>query len=135
MIHLRGATELAEFISKNYSGKVVEVGAGFIADVASRLKPLEVVATDTCSYRVGGIQIENDDVFSPKIELYTGASLLYSIRPPLELQLAMGILALKIGADVLIRPLGDEVTYLPGFTRSLINIGEARFYVFKPINR
>ena len=131
MTYLKGASEIAEYILKNYSGKVVEVGAGFVDDVASHLKTLDVVATDTSSYRVGSMQIEKDDIFSPRMELYTGASLLYSIRPPLEVQLAMGMLALKIGADVLIRPLGDEVANLPGYTRSLINIGEARFYVFK----
>ena len=131
MTYVRGAPEIAEFILKNYSGKVVEVGMGFVDDVASRLKPLDVVATDSSSYIVGGMQIEKDDIFSPRMGLYTGASLLYSIRPPLEVQLAMGILALKIGADVLIRPLGDEVADLPGFARSLINAGEASFYVFK----
>ncbi len=131
MTHLRGAQELAEFILKNYSGKVVEIGAGAVADVASSLKTLNVIATDTESYSKDGIQIEKDDIFSPKKEIYENASLLYSIRPPLEMQLAMGALALNIGADVLIRPIGDEVADLPGFNRSLINVGEARFYVFK----
>lgn len=132
MTYLRGAPELAEFILKNYSGKVVEVGAGFANDVASRLKPLNVIATDIDSYSIDGMRVEGDDIFSPRLEIYAGASLLYSIRPPLEVQLAMGMLASKIGADVLIRPLGDEVADLPGFTRSLKNVGEARFYVFKP---
>ncbi|MGA9099721.1 MAG: UPF0146 family protein [Methanotrichaceae archaeon] len=131
MTYIRGAPELAEFILKNYSGKVVEVGAGFVNDVASRLMPLDVISTDIKSYHIGGMRIEGDDIFCPRMEIYAGASLLYSIRPPLEMQLAMGMLAIKIGADVLIRPLGDEVADLPSFTRSLINIGEARFYVFK----
>ena len=135
MAYLRGATEIAEYVLKNYSGKVVEVGAGFVDDVASRLKPLDVIATDNNSYSIRGTRIKGDDIFCPRMEIYAGASLLYSIRPPLEVQLAMGALALKVGADVLIRPLGDEVADLPGFARSLVNIGEARFYVFKPINR
>ena len=74
--------------------------------------------------------MEKDDIFSPRLELYRGASLLYSIRPPLEMQLAMGLLALKLGADVLVRPLMDEVTELQGFARRLVNSGEARFYLF-----
>jgi uncharacterized UPF0146 family protein len=64
------------------------------------------------------------------LELYRGASLIYSIRPPLEMQLAMGQLAAKIGADVLIRPLMDEVAELPGFCRRLVNRGQARFYLY-----
>jgi hypothetical protein len=46
------------------------------------------------------------------------------------MQLAMGLLALELGADVLIRPLQDEVAQLPGFARRLVNSGEARFYLF-----
>ncbi len=65
------------------------------------------------------------------MDLYRGASLLYSIRPPLEMQLAMGRAAARVGADVLIRPLGDEVAELPGFSRRLVNAGEARFYLFR----
>ena len=78
-----------------------------------------------------GMRVEKDDVFAPRMELYQGASLLYSIRPPLELQIAMGDLAARVGADVLIRPLQDEVAELPGFARRLVNAGEARFYLFR----
>ena len=69
--------------------------------------------------------------FSPRLDLYRGASLLYSIRPPLELQMAMGRAAARVGADVLVRPLENEVAELPGFTRRLVNAGEARFYLFR----
>ena len=65
------------------------------------------------------------------MELYRRASLLYSIRPPLELQIAMGEVAAQVGADILIRPLQDEVAELPRFSRRLINAGEARFYLFR----
>jgi len=128
---IRGADEIAEFISKNYSGRVVEVGAGFVSDVAERLKSLDLVATDLEERALGSITIVKDDVFSPRIEVYRGASLIYSIRPPLELQIEMGKIALEVGADVLVRPLGDEVADLPGFSRSLVNFGQARFYLFK----
>lgn len=128
---IRGADEIAEFISKNYTGKVVEVGAGFVSDVAERLKSLDLVATDLEERDLGSITTVKDDVFSPRIEVYRGASLIYSIRPPLELQIEMGKIALEVGADVLVRPLGDEVADLPGFSRSLVNFGQARFYLFK----
>jgi uncharacterized protein len=129
---LRGADDLAQFIAENYSGRVVEVGVGYFADVALGLQAggLDVVLTDKEERLLGGLRVEKDDIFSPRLELYRGASLIYSIRPPLELQLAMGLLAAKIGADVLIRPLMDEVTQLQGFARRLVNSGEARFYLF-----
>jgi uncharacterized UPF0146 family protein len=128
---LRGAQELAEFIRNNYGGRVVEVGVGRKSDVALLLEPLEVVATDIENRPAHQLSFMEDDIFSPREEIYEGASLLYSLRPPLEVQLAMGDLALKLGADVLIRPLEDEIAELPGFARSLINLGEARFYLFR----
>lgn len=130
MLCLRGSEDLAEFIRCHYKGKVVEVGAGFVTDVASRLKTLDLVATDLEKRELEGITVQADDIFSPCIKIYEGASLLYSLRPPLEVQIAMGDLARQIGADVLVRPLGDEIAELPGFSRRLVNAGEARFYLF-----
>ena len=129
---LRGADDLAQFIASNYSGRVVEVGVGYFADVALGLQArgLDVVLTDKEERLLGSLQVEKDDIFSPRLELYRGASLLDSIRPPLELQLAMGLLALELGADVLVRPLQDEVAELSGFARRLVNREEARFYLF-----
>ncbi len=132
---LRGAADLAEYIRKNYSGRVVEVGAGHVPDVALSLMQgspaLQVVVTDKEERSLWGLSVEKDDLFFPQLDLYRGASLLYSIRPPLELQLAMGALARQIGADLLIRPLADEIADLPGFCRSLVNVGDARFYLFR----
>jgi uncharacterized UPF0146 family protein len=128
---LRGSRDLAEFILMNYSGKVVEVGSGSMLDVALKLHSLEIVATDSRERLIGGMKVERDDIFSPRKKIYKGASLIYSIRPPIELQIAMGELALEIGADLLIRPLEDEVVDLHGFSKNLMNVGEARFYLFR----
>jgi hypothetical protein len=129
---LRGADDLARFIASNYPGRVVEIGAGFVPEVAQALQTwgLDVVLTDKEERHLSGLRVQKDDIFSPCQELYQGASLLYSIRPPLEMQLAMGLLAARIGADILIRPLQDEVAELPGYARRLVNSGEARFYLF-----
>lgn len=134
---IRGAADLANFIARNYSGRVVEVGAGHRADVAlilTQCSSLSVVVTDIEERLLEGLHVEKDDIFSPRLDLYRGASLLFSIRPPLELQLAMGRAAARVGADVLIRPLDDEVADLPGFVRRLVNAGEARFYLFRILN-
>ena len=133
MSSVRGAEDLAEFISQNYSGRIVEVGAGHVPAVALQLlaRGLEVVLTDREERLLGSIRIEKDDIFAPRMELYRGASLLYSIRPPLELQIAMGDVAARLGTDILVRPLQDEVAELVGFSRRLVNAGEARFYLFR----
>jgi len=128
-----GAEDLAEYICRNYSGRVVEVGVGHVADVAAILKAreMDVVLTDKEAHKLGRLTVEKDDIFSPRLDLYLGASLLYSLRPPLELQIGMGELADRIGADILVRPLGDEVATLPGFSRKLVNFGVARFFLFR----
>lgn len=128
---LRGAQELAEFILKNYSGKIIEVGVGQRTDVASYLRSLQLVVIDIKECCLTEIEVEQDDIFSPKKEIYIGSSLIYSLRPTLELQLAIGNLAREVGADIIIRPLEDEIADIPGFTRRLENQGQARFYLFK----
>lgn len=128
---IRGGADLARFILDRYSGKVAEVGVGCVPEVALLLAPhIEVFTTDKTGGAFGGLAVVGDDIFSPNLDLYLGASLLYSIRPPLEMQIAMGKLAQKVGADVIIRPLADEVARIPGFSRTLVNEGEARFYLF-----
>ncbi len=132
-----GAKEIAEFISENYSGKVVEVGMGFVTDVADLLKfdlgPMELVATDLEERSLGRISVVKDDAFSPCMEIYRGASLIYSIRPPIELQLAIGKIAIEVGADVLLRPLWDEVADLRGFSRSILGLGGSGAYLYRII--
>lgn len=133
MPSFRGAEDLARYIGMNYSGRVVEVGVGHVPDIAASLKAqgMDVVITDKEARTLDNLAVEKDDIFSPRLELYQGAGLLYALRPPLELQIGMGILATRVGADVLIRPLGDEVAMLPGFFRQLVNFGEARFFLFR----
>jgi hypothetical protein len=134
--YIRGGADLARFILARYSGKVVEVGMGAAPEVALLLIPqLEVVATDKTARTVGGLAVVADDIFSPRLDFYRGSSLLYSIRPPLEMQLAAGRVARGIGAEVIVRPLAEEVAAIPGFRRTLVNFREARFYLFSPSPR
>lgn len=129
---LRGGEDLADYIAEHYSGRLVEVGVGFYSQVALLLaaRGMDVILTDREERMLGKLVVEKDDIFSPRVERYREASLIYSIRPPLEMQLAMGVVAAEVGADVLVRPLMDEVAWLPGFSRRLVNWGEARFYLF-----
>lgn len=131
------ARDLAEFIAKNYSGRVVEVGVGYFPPVARRLLELglDVLLTDREERLIAGMRVEKDDIFSPRRQIYQGASLIYSIRPPLEMQFALGELAARVGADVIVRPLQDELAELAGFGRRLVNYGEARFYLFRKENK
>lgn len=133
MPEIRGSLAIAEFIAGHYHGKVIEVGAGFYLDTALALQRLglNVVVTDLQGRIVGGVEIVGDDIFNPCEEIYRGASLLYSIRPPLEVQVAMGDLACRIGSDMLVRPLAGEIAEIGCLDRRLVNLGEACFYLFR----
>uniref|UniRef100_A0A7C4W2X6 UPF0146 protein ENL48_00375 n=1 Tax=Geoglobus ahangari TaxID=113653 RepID=A0A7C4W2X6_9EURY len=119
--------DLIEFISKKYSGKIVEIGIGRYQDVARELIKLgfNVVVTDVRRIQ-SDLKIIIDDVCNPRFEIYRGASLLYSIRPPYEIQRCILSLAKKIGSDVIIVPLKNEI--ING--GKLVNYKSARFYLF-----
>ena len=119
--------DLIDFISENYSGKVVEIGVGNYQEIARELikRGLNVVVTDVKQIR-SLLKIVIDDVCNPRLEIYRGASLLYSIRPPYEIQICILSLAKKIGSDVLIVPLKNEI--IKG--GKLVNYKSVRFYLF-----
>ena len=77
--------------------------------------------------------IFRDDIFAPDIEIYKNASLIYSIRPPVDFQEAMAGVAKEAGADLLIRPFGNEKAGLERYFKEckLVNYRKARFYLYR----
>ncbi len=110
-----GVTEvLTEFIQNHYSKTIVEVGCGRFSAIAVALQPFfKVTATDLLEIdavdsRLAPIYVK-DDVTCPVLHVYRGASLIFSFRPPLEIQSSILALSERIGADVLIKPFGSEI--------------------------
>ncbi len=108
-----------EFVAEKYSRtrKIVEVGVGHRIDVAvqvkTRLPDAEVVVTDNDeswvrAHRSPKVKAVVDDVSRPRLALYDGAGLIYSLHPPLELLPGLESLADNIGADLLVVPVSDE---------------------------
>jgi hypothetical protein len=126
--------DIAEYIIKNYSNKVVEVGVGSMPHVALALKDsLDVVVTDINEQEYAGVRFCRDDIFAPDMSIYMKATLIYSIRPPIDMQEAIAKIAKKVGADMLIRPFGNENAGLEWIYRSctLVNYRKARFYIYR----
>lgn len=99
--------------------RIVEIGVGGLPYVAifvkERLPTTDVIATDVDRARLREIKARNpdidtefDDVSNPNVELYKGASLIYSIRPPPELIPCIVKVASRVHSDVLVRPLSGE---------------------------
>lgn len=128
---------IAEYIAENYPSakKIVEVGVGKVPDVAIELQRLlpecEVIVTDVAEppELPGRVKFLRDDITEPSLSVYKGAALIYTIRPPPELQPYLLGVAREAGADLLIKPLASESMSLRG--GNLINYQGIAFHVFK----
>jgi len=111
--------DFARFVAKNYASarKIVEVGVGHRIDVAievkSRLPNTEVVVTDKDEswirlHKTPRVKAVVDDIDNPRLALYEGAALVYSLQPPLELVPSLVSLAGRVCADLLVVPVMDE---------------------------
>ena len=126
--------DIAEYILNNYKNKIVEVGVGNLPHVALLLKDkLDVVVTDVNEQKYAGVRFCRDDIFKPDMGIYRNASLIYAIRPPIDLQDAIASIAREVGADLLIRPFGNEKADLIKYFKeySLVNYKKARFYLYR----
>jgi len=108
---------IVEFVRENYNRKIVEVGVGQRMNVAEKLKETmpttEVLVTDIQEsmircYNGSSVRAVVDNIFSPNYQVYRGASLIYSLNPPMEMIPALEELVKDIGADLLVKPISDE---------------------------
>ncbi len=120
--------QIADYIHKNYSGKVVEVGIGYnwIVALELRKRGFHVIATDIREIPIRNIDFILDDVTNPKLDVYTDSSLIYSIRPPPDIVPYIVRLGKAVGADILVRPFGNEF-----YDGKLINYKGERFYIWR----
>ncbi len=128
--------DLAEYILENYRNKVVEIGVGSLPQVALLLKDtMDVIVTDASEQEHEGVRFCRDDIFSPDMSIYKGASLIYSIRPPIDMQEAIARVAKEVGADLIIRPFGNEKADLRNVYNNckLLNYKKARFYLYRTV--
>jgi len=111
--------QLVDWVKQNYGDakKIVEVGVGHRINVAERISEAlphaTILVTDkdeswVRSRRPGRIRAVADDVLLPNLNVYRGASLMYSINPPGEIIPALEKLADRVGADLLLVPISDE---------------------------
>jgi uncharacterized UPF0146 family protein len=130
-----GYDDLADFIIASYprGSRIVEVGIGGHPEVALSLKDtFNVICTDIFEGPVPGIDYVKDDIFCPDMDIYRGASLIYSIRPPVDMQEPMAAIAKAVGADLIVRPFSSERTDLRKYMRSFrcVNHGKSVFFLY-----
>ena len=111
--------------------KIVEIGAGKFQTISKNLSEnenIDIVMTDIDS---ANENIIKDDVFNPNMSIYNGADILFSIRPPAELQEAIMKIRDNANATLIIKPLFNEDLNMKTKKMKLKNYNRASFYIYE----
>ncbi|WP_407382109.1 UPF0146 family protein [Methanobrevibacter sp.] len=113
----------------NNPTKICEIGVGKftqVYDFLSEQENIEIFKTDISP---NDSSVVKDDVTNPNLELYKDLDIIYSIRPPSELQPYIVDLALKTNTKLIIKPLFNEDINTKRAQLKLKNYKKASFYI------
>ena len=108
--------------------KICEIGVGKFTQVFDYLNKqdyIEIIKTDISP---NDSSVIKDDVTKPDLKLYKNLDIIYSIRPPSELQPHIIDLALKANTKLIIKPLFNEDINSKNIKLTLKNYNKASFY-------
>ena len=126
--------DFAEYILSEAGGenvRIAEVGVGRfdrIADWLASKDNIDLIKTDIAPKDESVIR---DDVTNPDLELYEDIDIIYSIRPPSELQPYLVKLACRTGSQLIIKPLTNEDLNTGRVKMKLKNFKRASFYTLR----
>lgn len=126
--------DFADYILSQAEGKdvkIAEIGVGkftMISDMLGEKENITLIRTDISPADESVIR---DDITNPNLDLYEGIDIIYSIRPPSELQPYLVDLALKVGSQLIIKPLTNEDLNTGRVKMKLKNFGKASFYTLR----
>jgi uncharacterized UPF0146 family protein len=108
--HKHIETCIGNYIASNYT-RAIEIGIGRNEEAAKIVSSIGslIRCTDIKALGISGdLHFSRDDIFSPDISLYTGADVMYSVRPAVEMIPPLIELAARINADLIVYHLGFE---------------------------
>lgn len=111
--------------------KIAEVAVGRfdrIADFLASKDNITLIKTDIAPKDETVIR---DDITNPDLDLYRDVDIIYSIRPPSELQPYLVTLACKVGSQLIIKPLTNEDLNTGKAKMKLKNFKRASFYTLR----
>ena len=88
--------------------KIAEIGVGKFDKIAETLSEKENITVIKIDILPADDTIIKDDITKPNLDLYRDVDIIYSIRPPSELQPYLVDLAMKIDSQLIIKPLTNE---------------------------
>lgn len=124
--------DLAEYISTFADKrplKIAEIGVGKFNQVSEYLNNLEDVEVIKIDILPCDETVIKDDITNPNLQIYEGVDLIYSIRPPYELQPYLIKLSEKLDSPLIIKPLFNEDLNTGSRKMKLKNYKKASFYV------
>lgn len=124
--------DLAEYISTFTDKrplKIAEIGVGKFNQVSEYLNNLEDVEVIKIDILPCDETVIKDDITNPNLQIYEGVDLIYSIRPPYELQPYLIKLSEKLDSPLIIKPLFNEDLNTGSRKMKLKNYKKASFYV------
>ena len=111
--------------------KIVEIGAGKFQTISKNLSENENIEILMIDIDPANENIIKDDVFNPNMNIYKGADILFSIRPPAELQEAIMKIRDDVNATLIIKPLFNEDLNMKTKKMKLKNYNRASFYIYE----
>lgn len=111
--------------------KIAEIGVGKFSEIAERLSQRPNITLIKTDIAPSDETVIKDDVTNPNLDIYEGTDIIYSIRPPGELQPYLVDLALKTDCQLVIKPLTNEDLNTGRVKMKLKNFRKASFYILR----
>lgn len=124
--------DFAQFIltqSTKNPTKIVEIAVGKFDGVYQYLNKNEHITIIKTDISPNDNEVIKDDITNPNLKLYKDADILYSIRPPSELQPYIEELSQKVNGMFIIKPLCNEDLNIKSRKAKLKNYKKASFYI------
>lgn len=111
--------------------KIAEIAVGRFDRIANCLSECDNITLIKTDITPKDETVIKDDITNPNLDLYRDVDIIYSIRPPSELQPYLVSLAQKINSQLIIKPLTNEDLNTGNVKMKLKNFKRASFYILK----
>ena len=111
--------------------RIAEIAVGKFDRIAEYLSEKDNITLIKTDIAPKDDTVIKDDITNPNLDLYRDIDMIYSIRPPSELQPHLVNLALEIGSQLIIKPLTNEDLNTGRVRMKLKNYKKASFYTLR----
>ena len=111
--------------------RIAEVAVGRFDRIANCLASKDNITLIKTDIAPKDETVIKDDITNPNLDLYMDVDIIYSIRPPSELQPYLVRLAVEIGSQLIIKPLTNEDLNTGKVKMKLKNFKRASFYTLR----